>query len=115
MKAKLIAFAVCGALIASTGAAFARPPHHDNRKPAAHHYRGMYQQGRAQGWYKKGGRLPPAYRGRSYAVTNWHSHRRLYAPPRGYHWVRSNNGDYLLVAVTTGVIAGIVAAAVAGR
>ena len=28
---------------------------------------------------------------------------------RGYHYVRSDNGDILLVAVTTGVIASIIA------
>jgi hypothetical protein len=28
----------------------------------------------------------------------------------GYHWVRSDNGDYLLVAITTGLIASIIAA-----
>ena len=30
----------------------------------------------------------------------------LRQPPRGYHWVQSGN-DFLLVAITTGVIASI--------
>jgi Ni/Co efflux regulator RcnB len=52
--------------------------------------------------FRQGGRLPPEYRGRQYVVEDWHNHH-LSAPPRGYHWVQ-NGGDYLLVAITTGVI-----------
>jgi Ni/Co efflux regulator RcnB len=52
--------------------------------------------------YYPGQRLPYAYRNRSYVVDNWRAHR-LSAPPRGYHWVQSG-ADYLLVAITTGVI-----------
>ncbi len=51
---------------------------------------------------RKGGRLPPEYRGRQYVVDDWRGHR-LSAPPRGYHWVQTG-GDYVLVAVATGVI-----------
>lgn len=52
--------------------------------------------------YYRGQRLPPQYRGRQYVVEDWRSHQ-LYAPPRGYHWVQSG-GDYLLVAIATGLI-----------
>jgi Ni/Co efflux regulator RcnB len=52
--------------------------------------------------FRQGGRLPPEYRGRQFVVDDWRGHR-LSAPPRGYHWVQ-NGGDYLLVAITTGVI-----------
>ncbi|RFP13749.1 MULTISPECIES: RcnB family protein [unclassified Duganella] len=51
---------------------------------------------------RKGGRLPPEYRGRQYVVDDWRGHR-LSAPPRGYHWVQTG-GDYVLVAIATGVI-----------
>ncbi len=41
---------------------------------------------------------------RHVVINNWH-HHRLHRPPPGYHWVRNgNSGDYLLVALTTGVI-----------
>ena len=50
----------------------------------------------------QGARLPPEYRTRQYVVEDWRSHH-LSAPPRGYHWVQSG-GDYLLVAITTGLI-----------
>jgi Ni/Co efflux regulator RcnB len=55
-------------------------------------------------WYR-GSRLPPAYRGHSYVVDDWRSHR-LYAPPRGYQWVQAG-GDYMLVAIATGIIAAV--------
>lgn len=52
--------------------------------------------------YYQGQRLPVEYRHRQYVVNDWRGHH-LHAPPRGYHWVQSG-GDYLLVAVTTGLI-----------
>jgi Ni/Co efflux regulator RcnB len=52
--------------------------------------------------YYRGDRLPLAYRSRSYVVEDWRGHR-LSAPPRGYHWVQTG-GDYVLVAIATGVI-----------
>jgi Ni/Co efflux regulator RcnB len=67
-------------------------------------HRGMSDRGRSEGWYKKGGRMPSEYRGRTYVVSDWRSDH-LRAPPRGYHWVRSDNGDFLLVAITSGIIA----------
>ncbi len=76
-----------------------RPDHNDHQK-----HRGMSDRGHSEGWYKKGGRMPSEYRGRTYVVTDWHRDH-LRAPPRGYHWVRSDNGDFLLVAITSGIIA----------
>ena len=55
--------------------------------------------------FYRGGRLPNEYRSRQYVVEDWRSHR-LYAPPRGYQWVQTG-GDYVLVAVATGIIAAI--------
>lgn len=52
--------------------------------------------------YRRGDRLPSYYRSRIYVVDDWRGHR-LGVPPRGYHWVQSG-GDYLLVAITTGII-----------
>lgn len=55
-------------------------------------------------WHK-GERLPTEYRDRNYVVDNWHDHG-LQAPPRGYQWV-GVNGDYVLAAIATGVIANV--------
>ncbi|MDB5824172.1 MAG: hypothetical protein JWR21_2876 [Herminiimonas sp.] len=52
--------------------------------------------------FYRGQRLPPEYRHRQYVVNDWRSHR-LSAPPRGYQWVQAG-GDYVLVAIPTGVI-----------
>jgi Ni/Co efflux regulator RcnB len=53
-------------------------------------------------WHR-GGRVPAEYRNRQYVVNDWRSHR-LSAPPRGYQWVQVG-GDYVLVAIATGIIA----------
>lgn len=50
----------------------------------------------------RGDRLDSDYRHHNYVVDDWRSHR-LSPPPRGYHWVQTG-GDYVLVAVATGVI-----------
>jgi Ni/Co efflux regulator RcnB len=52
--------------------------------------------------YRKGDRLPTAAHNRRYVVNDWNS-RHLSAPPRGYHWVQTGD-DYVLVAITTGII-----------
>lgn len=55
----------------------------------------------------RGDHLPYQFRQRQYYVNDWRAHR-LYAPPQGYHWVRADNsGDYLLVAIATGLIANL--------
>lgn len=57
-----------------------------------------------QDW-RRGQYLPTAYRGRTYYVNDWRSYN-LYEPPRGHRWVRVN-GDYVLVAVASNIIAQI--------
>jgi len=52
--------------------------------------------------FHRGERLSPEYRSRQYVVEDWRGHH-LSAPPRGYHWVQTG-GDYVLVAIATGVI-----------
>lgn len=52
--------------------------------------------------FRRGGRLPSEYRNRQYVVDDWRGHQ-LSAPPRGYHWVQAG-GDYVLVAIATGII-----------
>ena len=52
--------------------------------------------------FRRGGRLPNQYRSSQYVVDDWRGHG-LRAPPRGYHWVQTG-GDYVLVAIATGII-----------
>ena len=79
---------------------------HDNRGHGQVRYANWHDRGRHEGWYHRGGYLPVEYRTR-YVVTDWRRDR-LRAPPRGYHWVRSDSGDFLLVAITTGIITDLI-------
>lgn len=47
------------------------------------------------------------YQGR-YSEVDYRSNRGLRAPPRGYHWVRNDSGDYLLAAIAGGLIAQVI-------
>ena len=51
-------------------------------------------------------------RNNRWVVRDWQNYRGLSAPPPGYEWMRYGN-QYLLTALTTGVIAGVVSAAMA--
>jgi Ni/Co efflux regulator RcnB len=94
-----------------------RASYRDDRHDGRHDYRpdahGRYHAGeyyRPHGYYyhtwRRGDRLPPAYRTRVYVVNNYSSYR-LRHPPRGYHWVRVDN-NVVLAAVTTGVVLEVV-------
>ncbi|HWU98817.1 MAG TPA: RcnB family protein [Oxalicibacterium sp.] len=127
MKNKLIAAAIIAAAFAAQGSAFAddhdhdhRGPHHDNRHHRDYHHASRHDSrhdfrhdyrhdGRGAGPrhdFYRGQRLAPEYRRHEYVVDNWRGHH-LKAPPRGYHWVQTGP-DYVLVAITTGIIAQIV-------
>ena len=117
-------FAAC--LLASTSLALAAPtPDHEDHDHSGHdegHGRGHGDRGRGDDrghrderhygdgddrWrhhdgghhWERGHR----YYGPSYVVRDYRYYR-LRPPPRGYHWVRDDNNDLLLVAITTGII-----------
>ena len=128
MRKQLSMLVMCGVMLLSSASVFAQSngyghdgnDHRDNHGKSAHddhsrmqasrnpHYSGMHDRGLHEGWYKRGGRVPATYRSGHYVVSDWRS-AHLRQPPRGYHWVRSDNGDYLMVAVATGIIAQILA------
>ena len=62
-------------------------------------YRPAWQQ------WRRGDRLP-TYARQHYREVDWRR-ERLRQPPRGYHYVRDDRGEVLLVAVATGVILSI--------
>lgn len=74
--------------------------HHDNHGYVHH-----------EDW-KKGGHMHKEDWERGERV-DWHQHH-LRTPPRGYEW-REVDGNYVLAAVATGVIASVIAASVAGH
>lgn len=109
MKKPLGTLIICGVMAMFSAPLLAQNydnDHHDHHDhdQRQNQYQGMHDRGQHEGWYKKGGRMPADYRGRQYVVTDWR-HERLRQPPRGYHWVRSDNGDFLLVAISSGIIA----------
>lgn len=71
-------------------------------------FEGMHDRGRHEGWYKRGGRVPVVYRTDRYYVSDWHR-EHLREPPRGYRWVRSDDGEFLMIAIATGIIVDIFA------
>ena len=64
-----------------------------------------YDNDRGQRW-ERGQRLDQRYRSRDRIVSNWSSYR-LSAPPRGYNYYRRDNGDIVLAAIATGLIANL--------
>lgn len=77
-----------------------RPPQ-GHYYPADNHHDGERGAGPGHSFYR-GDRIPSEYRSRQYVVDDWRGHG-LRAPPRGYHWVQTG-GDYVLVAIATGLI-----------
>lgn len=72
-------------------------------------HRGYYvshDRGRHEGWYKRGGYVPVEYRDRRYEVEDWQVYH-LRQPPYGYRYVRGDDGQFLLVAIASGIIADI--------
>jgi len=59
---------------------------------------------RARGWHR-GDVVPEAYRGGGYVVADWRA-AKLKVPPPGHRWIKVD-GDYVLVAIATGVIVSI--------
>ncbi|AIF47642.1 RcnB family protein [Dyella japonica] len=75
---------------------------HDRRDYVIVHDRGNHE-----GWYHRGGYVPAEYyRDQRYYVD--YRAYRLAPPPPDHVWVRSDTGDFLLVAVATGIIADLV-------
>jgi Ni/Co efflux regulator RcnB len=56
--------------------------------------------------WERGGRIP---HGQHYVVVSDYQHYHLRRPPRGQHWVRVDN-QYLLVGITSGIIAALATA-----
>lgn len=122
IKSRSMAIATAALAMCMAGSAFAQrgPDHHDRRdgrrdgRPFVMHQdmrdgRHFDRQGFAhpRSEWRRGGRVPPEYRGRNYVVNDWRGYR-LQAPPRGYQWV-GVGGDFVLAAIATGVIAQIIA------
>lgn len=58
-------------------------------------------------YWVRGGRYYGTGYAPTYVVNDW-GYYGLRAPPRGYYWRRSDTGDFLLVALATGIITDII-------
>jgi Ni/Co efflux regulator RcnB len=97
MRLPLIAIAVGALLVGAVMPAVAAPPGHNGwgqDRGAGYHWR----RGQRMGYNDWRSAPPVDYRA-----------RHLRAPPRGYEW-RQVNGQYVLAAAATGLIASIIAA-----
>jgi Predicted integral membrane protein len=67
-----------------------------------------HDNGRHLGHYKfrRGDRVPVVYLQQRYYVPDYRVYH-LAPPPRGYRWVRPDDGRFLLIATTTGLISEI--------
>jgi Ni/Co efflux regulator RcnB len=83
------------------GRRYYSPSRHDYSK---RYYGGRYYRPSGYRYYSwhRGDRLPYAYYAPRYVLRDYRAYR-LYAPPRGYHWVRVDN-DVVLAAITTGIV-----------
>ena len=125
---KSAAIAVIAGTFALGGAASAQS-YHDGHHDRGHydtgyhrghdrdrgHYSGYYRSYqpayRNSGWHdrsdwRRGGYVARYDWDRGYRV-DYHSYRRLYAPPYGYEWRRVDN-NYVLAAIATGLIASVI-------
>ncbi|ENV46678.1 hypothetical protein P255_00826 [Acinetobacter brisouii CIP 110357] len=120
MLKKIITTMLVVSTVATSSLAMAEPWHDRDGDRHGYDHRGDYRDHRdyrdGRGWehrhedwddhrghWSRGDRLPPRYRG---DYVDWREHHLPY-PPRGHRWVRVN-GDYLLIAIATGIITGTI-------
>lgn len=83
-----------------------RDMHHDRDEHRGHADFDSGRYVRPHGYYahrwRRGDRLPPAYREQDYVIPDYATYR-LRPPPPGYYWVRVDN-NAVLAAVATGLV-----------
>ena len=79
---------------------------HDHDRGDWHDDRGRHDDDRHdEGWHGRGHHWERGHRysGPIVIVRDYDTYR-LRQPPRGYHWVRDDDNNYVLVAIATGII-----------
>ncbi len=99
----LLAIAAAAVVAAPTLALADDHDWHDHRDARVDEHERDRGAGHAH-WHR-GDRVSEEYRGPRYEVRDWRAHH-LNEPPAGYHWVQVD-GDFVLAAVATGVIADV--------
>ncbi len=105
MKIRTLMTATLALTLFASSAAMAQ--WEDDRDQNRHfeHHQPAPQAPAARHW-AHGDHLPAKYHDKHYEVSDWKA-RHWKAPPRGYHYVRTDEGDVVLAAVATGVVADI--------
>lgn len=105
---KLVLAAVAASMMTAPAMAASGPDHRTSQhnQPAKAVVVKPPQASHDRHW-KKGERFD-RHQARNYREIDYRQVRGMKAPPRGYHWVRSGE-DAVLVAITTGVIAAVLA------
>jgi Ni/Co efflux regulator RcnB len=85
-----------------------RPDYRYGHSHSKRFYGGAYYRPYGYRYYswRHGDYLPGAYYAPRYIVRDYRAYR-LYAPPRGYHWVRVDN-DVVLAAIASGLVVSVV-------
>jgi Ni/Co efflux regulator RcnB len=104
---RLLTAAIALSLLTGT-AAMAQPDHHDDNRGGQAQGHDNHGGAQASHW-ARGQRMPKTYYSDSSHYVDYRSNH-LSAPRRGYRWVRTDDNNYAMVAITTGLIASIVAA-----
>ena len=110
MKRVLLVLTTAALALTSTLAptlASAQPWGRDDRRGGWDNNRWDRDDRRGGPRWERGQRLPPQFRGRDRYVSDWGRYR-LSAPPRGYGYYRQDNGDFVLAAIATGLIASLI-------
>lgn len=112
---RLIPITVALALLAGSGWTMAAPQDHDhdngnghwNDNDQGHGHNpkdeGRHDNGKHNGWYKKGDRLPDRYYAHEYYVTDYERYH-LRRPDPGYRWVRADGNQFYLTLISSGVV-----------
>ncbi|MEP3276502.1 MAG: RcnB family protein [Stappiaceae bacterium] len=107
----LTALTIAAVIALSPVAASAAPKHHGGGQKYAQKHQpkkpGFHKNNRYKNahWMKRGGKLPGWQRGHR---VDYRMHK-LNKPPRGHEWRRIDN-NFVLVALTTGIIASVIGA-----
>jgi len=93
--------------VSSPHYAYSSPRHNYRWENGRWHWGTYYRpHGYAPRYWRRGDRLPVAYYGPRYVITNYYD-CGLRAPPYGYHWVRVDH-DVVLAAIATGVVLDVI-------
>lgn len=112
MKTILIAMSAATLALTGVSAANAQPHRDRDRDGVPNRYDQHDNRGDRGHHWARGQKLDSRHHNRSYMVSDYRK-RGWRAPPRGYAYYRTDTGDVVLAAVASGVIASVLANALA--